>query len=224
MNFVAHIRQSDNSEQLLSQHLSNVGKLASEFASKIDLTDAGSVLGLLHDFGKFSNKFQRYLKSAKGRIDPDQDSYIDPDKNKGRIDHSTAGAQYVWENLQKFGASGQGRLCGQILALCIASHHSGLINCLKKDGSPTFCLRMRKDYAETHLKECERNASFSDPDLIKRIEKMLGEKFIRKMFQRIWEMVNIPQHINEDYSETDAFKLGVIVRFLFSCLGRCRSN
>ena len=218
MNFVAHIRQSDNSEQPLSHHLSNVGKLASDFASKINLADAGLALGLLHDFGKYSDKFQKYLKSAVGRIDPDQDSYIDPAEHKGRIDHSSAGAQYVWKCLQKFGAAGQGRLCGQILALCIASHHSGLINCLGRDGSPTFCRRMRKDHAETHLKECESHSSSSDPDLVKKIEILLGEDFIRKMFFRLQEMVNFPQYINEEFSETDAFKLGLIVRFLFSCL------
>lgn len=218
MNFIAHIRHLDNSEQPLSQHLSSVGELASEFASKIDMSNAGLVLGLLHDFGKFSYKFQNYLNSAKGRIDPDQDSFIDPVEYKGRIDHSSAGAQYVWENLKNIGGAGQGRLCGQILALCIASHHSGLINCLKRDGSPTFCNRMRKEDTKTNLEECKSNGRYSNPELIEKLENLLKEEFVYKMFNRLRKIVTFPEFANEEYSEIDAFTLGLLVRFLFSCL------
>ena len=111
-------------EQELKNHLQGVGAKAKIFATKIQLPEVGELIGLLHDFGKYSQKFQDYIKSAAGELDPDtDDNYVDPKANKGKIDHSTAGAQWVWEALRKYGKKGQGELCAQILAVCIASHH-----------------------------------------------------------------------------------------------------
>ena len=62
---------------------------------------------------------------------------------RGKIDHSSAGAQWIWENFPRYGP--QGELAGQVLALCLASHHSGLIDCLKPGGENGFAARMSKD-------------------------------------------------------------------------------
>jgi len=118
--FIAHCRKSDGAQQGVSHHLEDVSVLAGIYASKIGLGPAGELIGLLHDLGKYSQAFQNYLKSAEGVIDPDADEYVDAGALRGSIDHSTAGAQYVR----------LGPYAGQVLALCIASHHSGLIDCL----------------------------------------------------------------------------------------------
>lgn len=89
-NFIAHDGQS------LETHLSGVGNLSRSFAAKINLGSQGQLIGLLHDFGKYSKEFQDYLKSALGKINPDEDDYVDAAGLKGKIDHSTAGAQYIW--------------------------------------------------------------------------------------------------------------------------------
>ena len=211
MEYVAHIRKSDNVVQRLEAHLSDVGELAEKFAAKVNLPEAGLLLGLLHDFGKYSQAFQNYINSAEGRIDPDRDNYVDAGNLKGKIDHSSAGAQHVWQRLKCYGPVGQGELCGQILALCIASHHSGLINCLDEDGKPIFCYRMQKLDKKTHLKDC---LSKVDHTLKQRIEGLASEQLVKKMFTKIREMIDV-QRLD---SKTDAFILGMLVRFLFSCL------
>jgi len=85
--FIAH-RRKDGEEQSLESHLSEVGDMAAELAFKLGVPEAGTVIGLLHDFGKFSASFQSYIGSATGKIDPDEDDYVNFRGLKGKIDHS----------------------------------------------------------------------------------------------------------------------------------------
>src|SRR5690554_5076212 len=87
--YVAHIREKDGDIQPLIVHLCEVGALASEFAQKLNAPVAGNVLGLLHDFGKFSQDFQNYINSSQGRIQPDEDNFVDANTLKRKIDHSS---------------------------------------------------------------------------------------------------------------------------------------
>src|SRR5690606_13485721 len=137
--YIAHVRTIDNKEQTLEEHLFEVSKISALLASKIGVADAGRLIGLMHDFGKYSQAFQAYIGSATGKLNPDiDDDYVDAKSLKGKIDHSSAGAQWIWNELRKYGSGGKGELCGQILALCVASHHSGLIDCLKPEGENGF--------------------------------------------------------------------------------------
>lgn len=119
---IAHKRILDGKQQALKVHLTEVAELAANFSNKIGVANSGRLIGLLHDFGKYSQEFQTYIKSATGEIDQDDERYVDAALLKGKIDHSTAGAQLVWMLLGKHGrnAARQGELCGQILALCIS--------------------------------------------------------------------------------------------------------
>ena len=101
--YLAHVRKSDEAIQRLDTHLSEVGELSAKFSAKVDLPEAGQLLGILHDFRKYSQAFQNYLNSAEGRIDPDADDYVDARSLKGKIDHSSAGAQHVFQLLRNFG-------------------------------------------------------------------------------------------------------------------------
>ena len=134
--YIAHIRKEDNKKQSVKEHIKNVSALSASNASKIGFAKAGELIGLLHDFGKYSETFQNYIGSATGLIEQDEDEYVNSKGLKGKIDHSTAGAQYIWK-LTK-GSKIQKQIVAQLLALSIASHHSGLIDCLKIDGEMTF--------------------------------------------------------------------------------------
>ena len=182
-------------------------------AAKIGLETQGELIGLLHDLGKYSEQFQNYLKSAVGLINQDEDEFVDARGLKGKVDHSTAGAQLVWEELYKQAKIGP--MAGQILALCIASHHSGLIDCLSSDANKPvediFTRRTAKDDDRSHLREAldKMDVSIdrrfrelsSSPILIKGIEEA-----IRKVIQK------------EKVETIILFKIGLLVRFLFSCL------
>jgi len=99
IQFVARYRETDGTPQSLMEHLEGTSDLASTFAAKLGMSTFGELCGLLHDLGKYSDAFQQYLKSASGKIDPDDDAYVDAKGKKGKIDHSSAGAQYLWNAL-----------------------------------------------------------------------------------------------------------------------------
>lgn len=70
----------------------------------------GSLAGWWHDLGKFAPEWQEYLKN---KVDPHCDDA------SGKVDHSTAGAQWSVKAHPLF---------GQLLAFTIAGHHSGLLD------------------------------------------------------------------------------------------------
>jgi len=74
--YIAHVRK-DGVKQPVEDHLSDVGEIASRLAAKINVSSAGNLIGLLHDFGKFSMEFQEYIGSATGLINPDEDDYVE---------------------------------------------------------------------------------------------------------------------------------------------------
>ena len=59
-------------EQPLKDHLQGVADIASEYAKKLNLGNAGGLTGLLHDLGKYSEAFQEYIKEA-GLREADRD-------------------------------------------------------------------------------------------------------------------------------------------------------
>ena len=208
--YIAHVRKSDGQPQSLQTHLIETAEIAKLLAAKLDLDQAGELLGLMHDFGKYSQDFQEYIKSVTG-INPDADDYVLP--NGKKIDHSTAGAQWVYRELRKFGAAqGIGELFGQILGLCIASHHGeGLIDCLDGEGNAAWKKRFEKEDELTHFGECERNA---DEAVQQKARELAGENLIRSLLKAVKPILSDPAS-NDKIKE---FYLGCLTRFLFSCL------
>lgn len=219
---IAHRRERDGANQYLNQHLLGVAKLAKTFASKFDLGDAGELIGLLHDFGKYSQAFQTYIQSATGLLNQDEDeNYVDVAGLKGKIDHSTSGAQFIWQTLQQQGQTSP--LAAQILALCVASHHSGVIDCLSMSAShpaeDIFSKRMGKSDARTHLNEVLEKAA---PDLLDNARGLLAQPEMVRAFvdwnKRI--LGAAPGNNDQEKAVNPAFsqQVGLLVRALFSCL------
>ena len=100
--YIAHIRESDKEEQLLYEHLLATAQQAAKFAESFGNSEYAYLCGLLHDIGKYSEKFQVKIKS----------------KGNHRCDHSTAGAKEIIKT----------NAYGKLIAYCIAGHHSGLQN------------------------------------------------------------------------------------------------
>lgn len=207
-DFIARYKGSDGTPQSLTEHLEGASALASAFAGKIGLPSLGELMGLLHDFGKYSKHFQSYIKSSEGKIEPDDDEYVEAGRLRGKIDHSTAGAQYLRKHSRN---SKLWQIAADIMALCISSHHSGLIDCLSPDGTDVFSKRMEKPKDKTHSDEVEKNLEdsvrnhvnrlFSSPDI---------EEELRHRFERL--------RVGVQSLEIGQFMLGFLTRFLFSVL------
>ncbi|ADY55246.1 metal dependent phosphohydrolase [Syntrophobotulus glycolicus DSM 8271] len=207
--FIAHHREKDGEKQFLEEHLEEASVLAGKFAKKIGLEKHGELIGLLHDLGKATFEFYQYIGSATGLIDPDEDDYIDASGKKGKIDHSSAGAQVIYNYFS--GINKESAFASQILSLIIASHHSGLIDCLSPDGIDNYSRRMKKSDEKTRTKEALTNVN----DIIKRkMEKILSDgNFISDFNLKLKSL----QEFN-DSDDTFMFKAGLLTKFLFSCL------
>lgn len=220
--FVAHVRGEGNMCQSLEAHLHGVAKLASGFASKFGLSSQGELIGLLHDLGKYSSAFQAYIQSVTGLLNQDADEeFVDAAGLKGKIDHSTGGAQFIWQHLA--GKDALAHVAGEILAICVASHHSGLIDCLTSAlGQPTedgFAKRMSKSAEKTHLQEALDKA---DPILLDEARHLLKQPEITQAFLA-WDskiLGAVAGSTAEEKSTSPVYKqqIGLLVRALFSCL------
>lgn len=215
---IAHHRESDGAIQTLEQHLRGVASMSGLYAQKLNLKDQGELIGLLHDLGKYSQAFQSYIKSAVGLLNQDEDEeFVDAAGLKGKIDHSTAGAQLIWQELSKQGQLGQ--IVGQILTLCVASHHSGLIDCLSSDvnslGKDVFSKRMNKVDEFTHLHEA---LSKADASILSQAKTLTSKPDMLSAVQVALAKIVRSAPIKDDKSLVAQQQIGLLVRFLFSCL------
>jgi CRISPR-associated endonuclease/helicase Cas3 len=109
MPYFAHTNGENISDwQTLLNHLQKTADIASFFGHDAGISEFTYLAGLLHDLGKYSEAFQKRLFGASQRVD-----------------HSTAGAQTI---VDLYINNSQQAIIGELLAYCIAGHHSGLPN------------------------------------------------------------------------------------------------
>lgn len=98
MEYIAHIKKSESGEfvtpHFLDEHLLKTAELAKRFAEPFEASDWAYLAGLWHDLGKYSCKFQNYIRNASGYSDDALEEHLGNVK-PGRVDHSTAGAQWA---------------------------------------------------------------------------------------------------------------------------------
>ncbi|MBI2758768.1 MAG: CRISPR-associated helicase Cas3' [Chloroflexi bacterium] len=113
--------------QPLIEHLTNTADLADIFGADAGVSELARTAALLHDIGKYSKEFQARLDGS-GR----------------KVDHATAGAKEI-RNL--FDKDQNQKSLADMLAYCIAGHHTGLPNygsSIDVDGDGTLLARVEK--------------------------------------------------------------------------------
>lgn len=215
--FAAHYRISDDTWQPLAVHLWGVAGLSRLFATKLGMPHLGELIGLLHDLGKYSLAFQAYLKSALGAISQDEDEdWVDAACLKGKVDHSTAGAQWVWRALNAKGE--QYQALAQVAALSISSHHSGLIDCIgakgERFGENSFAARMAKPDEKVHLDEVQRNV---DRNILERCNELIHNPALLQEFTRFMHRIGASASA-VDEAILRQQQAGLLILMIFSCL------
>jgi len=108
MTYMAHTPPvAGGAWQLLTDHLTGAARFASSFGAPLGIAELARAAAILHDIGKCSKEFQRYLREChaaaqSGRPAP-----------RGRVDHKAAGAMAAAE-------------ITAALAMVILGHHGGL--------------------------------------------------------------------------------------------------
>ena len=99
----------------------------------------------------------------------------------------------------------------QVLSLCVASHHSGLMDCIAPAGNDAYSKRMIKKEEKTHIDEVF--AKINDATKTQIIKLLQSEKLLKETADR-FKALKTPI----DSQETGSLKCGLLLRFLFSCL------
>ncbi|MEZ6117840.1 MAG: CRISPR-associated endonuclease Cas3'' [Pirellulaceae bacterium] len=101
--------------ETMAEHENRVAERCSEFLARFhpDLSPWGDLLGRSHDLGKYSDEFQTYICQANRSNDDDAHQ----SELRGRVDHSTAAAQWIQQRCESL---------GKLFSYIFAGHHAGL--------------------------------------------------------------------------------------------------
>ena len=195
MMFLAHVRMGEegSAQQLLTDHCKNTARYTGRCLRGAGLEQSGTLLGLVHDCGKFKEEFQKYL--------------VDPNGVRGSVNHTFAGTRLL---LERYHASPEGmeRLAVELLAFASGSHH-GMFDCVDKKRNSGFYHRLTQE--KTGYGECVEN--FFDqcvsPEEMDNLFCAAAAE-LSQVFQRLAEGC-------EDYAE-NSFQLGLLARLLLSAL------
>lgn len=197
--YIARKNTKTNTEQPLGTHLRNVADLMAQQmrSSNIQLASTAQLIGLLHDLGKYTAEFQRYIRQPL-------DLQI---AQKGKIDHSTAGGQFLLSrsNDKKEFA----KLTTEIASMAIFSHHTGLLDYLDlAQNKSNFVVRVNK---ENILSKIDFDAFFREVVPETGLDSLFG--------QATCEIAQIEQQMCNIKSNTEYFFYwGMVVKLLFSFL------
>lgn len=212
--YVAHCRQENHSIQTVWEHLEETAELSGEFAEKIELKEIGELAGLLHDIGKATICFDNYIRSGTELIKKGEMGYVDADKLRGKIDHATAGAQYVLKNPSD---NPKAKLADFIISIIIKSHHGGLMDLIDCEGTNVYRNKMKKEIGLSRLDEAVHNLE-SEEVLIERIKKLMSQDLDAKLREKLTAISQNTDIRTKLGKKIMVYQVGLLVRFLFSCL------
>lgn len=198
--FIAHIRQ-DGAVQTTVEHSKSVAALSAGYLSDVGLEQAGYMAGLLHDVGKLTATFPRYLRyGEKLGI------------QRGSINHTFAAPRYILTHYHKNEMSPR-YTAAEILAIATGAHH-GLYDCVDQDGESGF--EHRRTAPDTDYREAIANLhkkGYLDKDLDARFRA--ANKELKATIEKIMDLaLKSPDHPEDE----GMFYLGLLSRLLLSAV------
>ena len=184
--------------QSLKQHSENVAEYCARACQPLGLENLGRLTGWLHDVGKSHINVQKHLRGQTNE----------------KINHSSAGMRWLWENYGGETASPPSRLTAQMAALAIGSHHSERMDLFDLGGVEPWIKHMYSEQAQELYEESCR-AFFAD---------CISETEIRQMFAKAAQEVEcLVRKIRTQEGKKPRLciyqvMLGLAHRFLFAAL------
>ncbi|MDD4254284.1 MAG: CRISPR-associated helicase Cas3' [Methanofollis sp.] len=193
---LAHYDSKTNREQTLLEHGSTVSTLCKTYGGVIGCPHLAELCGRIHDAGKAKQEFQAYLRSGDKHL-------------RGKINHTSAGARYIFE---KYGKSTDVyQVCtAQLISLAVCSHHSGLIDCIDTNGLDRFHSRLYPD------KDIGYDESITNLET----ECITTENLDALFHKAVEETRQILEPIlrRQDINQEKPFHFALFARYLLSCV------
>lgn len=199
MEYIAHIRESDNQIQSVEEHLLGVKGLAESYGQKIGVKHIAGLAGMLHDMGKYTHEFREYILEAVRNPDS-------PPK-RGTVDHSTAGGKLLYELFHMGAPSRFDWILAEVVGNAIVSHHSYLQDFLSPDLESPYLNRVRKTRDE--LKEFDRSVQCFFDHVIREAE---FQQYVSNA------LVELEAYLMKPSVENSESKLMFLTKFIFSAL------
>ncbi len=202
MNCLAHLTEIKGKrlDQTLKEHCIKTAEYASESLKAVGFYYTAYVAGLLHDMGKATEEFNRYLETAF------QGQKVD----RGSVNHTFAGVIYLLEKYHVNEKDIIRKLTSEIISYAIGAHH-GLFDCVDLDGKNGFLHRLHKDRTMIFYKEAYENYFtnvIKEKDIENYFEKAVSE--IHKFFGDTQKMC--------DNIEKAYFQFGFLGRMITSAV------
>ncbi|WP_433945552.1 CRISPR-associated helicase Cas3' [Paenibacillus sp. SN-8-1] len=198
MEFIAHIRQKDEIIQTVTEHLEDVQKGCEYYGAKAGVRHLAGMAGLLHDLGKNTNAFKKYIQQAVANPDSPP--------RRGSVDHSTAGGRLLYRRYHRKAVNYEDKVAAEWIANCIISHHQGLRDFLDPEKSP-FLERVAVKTEGMEEYEQAVNVFFAD-----RSEEEFDLYFERAKAEMKGVLEVIQRH------KLPPIAASLMIKYIFSCL------
>ncbi len=195
MNF-AHLRLEKEEVvcQPAAEHCRNTARYTAMCLHEIGLYQTGTLIGLVHDCGKFKREFQDYL--------------MDPNAARGTVNHTFAGVRLLLDRYHNTDDEMK-KIAAEMMAFAVGSHH-GMFDCVDEHHKFGFLHRLNKK--GIGYKESKRNF----------LKECVSEEELDSLFEHsLQELGHILQIIAGDGcgdQAENAFQIGLLARLLLSAL------
>lgn len=203
--FLAHITEIDGhrAEHFLADHCREAAHIASDALTGAGLPKTGRLIGMLHDMGKYSGKFQSYIEAA-----------FQGEKVKaGSVNHSFASVIWLLENYHNTEDPYQKLAC-EMLSYAVGSHH-GLFDPLDVYGKNGFVHRLEKSREELCYEEAVHN--FFEDCIREEELKKLAEAAVQELTEMTKRIMCQTGKTGKTIEEV-YFYLGLLTRLMLSAL------
>lgn len=200
-DFLAHVRKTgtEDSRQTVSTHCRKTAEYAAHALEPAALSAGGYLAGLIHDAGKYTLKFQRYLLQEKGA--------------RGSVNHTFAGVRLLLERYFDRNAEDFSGVASELLALATGGHH-GLFDCVDSQQKSGFQHRLTKD--DIDYEEAVENFFRFCAD-----EKELDQRFqdaLEELTPVLEKILSMTCEDSEFFDDETAFYTGLLSRLLLSAV------